>query len=546
MTTIWAFVFVCILSLMFLGMLYGEKLSVLGLLEGRWARPIAELPGLIWEELCRTMDLVVLFVTEHFSWVVATTSGSIGLFIVAFLMFSGMAEDAAAVNRDLRTPLLSGGVLDEIPDIRGKVTVNDPPPILKFDGDSRVVQQDPAAGYVVFNKPDLRDINPDPPPIWTENDQDPIGQFPTPDAPLLGLQFRRIASGTSLLDDEPTITVGRLTESSPLPRIINDALRRLPTRERWQMALSSGEFGNEFPVQDRMLEEASELELRDLESRVRVIPGGEIAEHDLRIEKIYPTESSGTDVTVEVALLNVGNDTIRGLLVREYLPRGTQIRDADNGAILRDDVLTWLVDSLPPYEERILRFTAVAPVQGRLSSRRTRFESQTEVSALSAVTSITEVRDRSPIGRPTLPLEDFDDLDRPLPERPTPSRPGLITAPDVRMMVREPLTPVQVGSIVEVMFELTNVGDGIAKQVEVRVNLDPGMRHVKTDGSIVVSEANNLKPGDTREIPLRFRLTGPGEYLPSAELFLNGESVDWKRMRIVGERQSESFPTEIR
>ncbi len=39
MATIWAFIFVCILSLMFLGMLYGDKLSVLGLFEGRWLAP---------------------------------------------------------------------------------------------------------------------------------------------------------------------------------------------------------------------------------------------------------------------------------------------------------------------------------------------------------------------------------------------------------------------------------------------------------------------------------------------------------------------------
>ncbi len=72
------------------------------------------------------------------------------------------------------------------------------------------------------------------------------------------------------------------------------------------------------------------------------------------------------------------------------------------------------------------------------------------------------------------------------------------------------------------------------------------MRHVKTDGSLVTSEVAELGPGESRRIPLRFRLSGPGEYRPSAELFVDGKSIDWNRFEVVGEDQTEPFPTEIR
>ncbi len=430
---------------------------------------------MLWEELCKALDLAVLFVTEHFSWVVATTSGSIGLSIVAFLMFSGVADDASAVNRDLRTPLLYGGVLDTIPDIRNLSTVPDVVPQLKYDGDSRVVEQNPMSGYVVFNKPDL-DLPSADLPEWPETEDPPIGNFPTLDGPLLWIEFRRIASGAVVPGDEPTLTIGRLTESSPLPRIINDALRRLPRFEDWQMTLSNRDLDPSFDDRSAVLEEATEYDLRDLEARIRVIPGGAIAEQDLRIEKISPPESGGNEVPVEISLLNVGQETIYGVMVREYLPRGTQVKSADREALLRDDVLTWVIQELPPYEEKLLKFTAIAPIGARNVARRSRFESVTEVSALAAVTAVTEVRDEFPVPRPRvpeLPADSLDDLDRPLPERPTPTRPDLFAAADVRMRITEPVAPVEVGSVVEVMFELTNLGDGSARNLEIRVNLDP-------------------------------------------------------------------------
>ncbi len=526
MESVLLFIFMAIIALMFLGMLYGERLSMLGLFDGEWFAPLGSLFSRFWSAFFLGVDEGIEFILAHLSWVVAAVSGAAGLILVAFLMGGGLASDAAAYHRDTLTPLRSGGVIDKVPAVVSRAS-KAPIILAKADrDDSHLVSQVKTADYLVFGRPEYTPIRPRPRrPIEGSLD---LPSRSITERPFLDVTFRRL--GTSVIRSESNpdvVTRGRLMDALPDSIFIDRVVRRL-RQDNWQEALLSSRDAAGLPQDD--LAESPIAAVRDLESRVRVTPGAYVAEHDLRVEKIVPEESATGEMTVQVTLTNLGQKTIDGLLVREILPIDTRVRGASPKAVLRDDTLTWLVDNLRPSEEFMLRFTVVPSdrlVAG--GGRDSLFESMTEVSALTAVTSETNVAR-------ALPVEDPFPSDRR--RRETPPRRELAGTPDLRLAIDETTDVARVGEWTQVLFTLSNKGTADATSIRLRLTLDNALDHSDllnlppTERQVFV-DVDRVAIGQSRRFRLEVRPKSQGETLSTAEVIFDGTRVDRKMFRLV-------------
>ena len=433
--------FMGVMSLMLLGMLYGERLSMLAVFDGDWLGPISAIFEKLLGGLVQGFDETLEFVLAHLSWVVAAASGTAGLVIIAFLMGGGLASDAAAYHRDTLTPLRSGGVIDKVTAVAARAS-QAPIILAKEDrDDSQLVSQIRSADYIVFGRPEYAPIRPRP-----RRPIDGSINYP-PDSitelPILDLTFRRLGSSVIRSEMNPDmVTRGRLVDSLPDTYFVDRIVRRL-RQDNWREAL--GLPGDDLGVPQENLPESPLADVEDLESRVKVTPGAYVSTHDLRVEKSVPEETTSGDITIQVSLSNLGDKTIDGLLVREILPFDTVVRGVSPNAVFRDDTLTWLVDDLRPAEEYVLRFTVVAPTGFSVSGgRRSLFESLTEVSAATAVAARTRVSQESPVVDP-FPSERLRPAPAPLPRRETTPRRELAGTPTLRLSIQDQQEIARVG-----------------------------------------------------------------------------------------------------
>jgi uncharacterized repeat protein (TIGR01451 family) len=462
-------------------------------------------------------------------------------------MFSGLADDAAARGRDLRSVFGAGGVIDQIPEVAAAETGHSSVLNAVIDDDVWYVRQLPG-DYLVFNHPrqDRDTINTPPmrraapPPV-----EPPTLPTPLTPQPLLSLRFQRLSRLTVPIDEEEqTITLGRLTEESPIQDLIEDALRMIP-RDDWRFSTSDPRGIDRSADDAPLLRESSRADVLDQESRVRIIPGEGIAEHNLRVEKFYPAESTGSEITLEITVMNQGSSPISGVIVKEFLPRDTRVRAAmpeplRRGAgrlnrvpepLLNDDTLTWLLEDLEPFVEQTIRFTVMPSIKVAGSSRKLRFESSTEVSGVSAASARTVVRGE--VRRmPETPPER-----RPIPDEPAPRRPRVIARPEIRLQIQEPPSSVAPGAVAEVIFRISNIGTAPAEGVDLRVKLASGLTHHQLDDNDPVREITNgvrrLEPGETRAIPLRMTAPRAGTYRCTAEMLFEGEQLVQEQFRII-------------
>ncbi|MCA9061358.1 MAG: DUF11 domain-containing protein, partial [Planctomycetaceae bacterium] len=368
-----------LLSVVLVAMLYGDRFSLVGLFDGRWMSPITQLISNAWVELLLGVDRTVSFVAEHLAWVIAAVSGTVGLSLIAFLMFTGLAEDAAALNRDAATALNAGGVLDQIPDLGDPHIPGATPQLVSLLGHEHRLLQSELGGRGTFAPALPRIEDQIATPGGTESDNWPFENFPGPvrvAEPILSLDLRRLSAATLPPLDEEASVLSRVTNDIPDPRMIDIAVRRLGADD-WTRGLGNVNWRGRVLTDRDAIRESTPYEVIDLERGVRIIPGDDVNEQDLRIEKVVPRESAGSQLTVSIHISNEGRDSIRGLLVREYLPIGTTVVDALPGGTYRDDILTWLIDELRPFEEVTLQFTVLADGQTRFRGPVT-FGSQTE------------------------------------------------------------------------------------------------------------------------------------------------------------------------
>lgn len=523
MESVLLFVFGCMLCLMFLGMLYGERLSMIGMFDGEWLRPVGEVLSRSWDGLCEAVDVTIEFILDHLSWVVAAVSGTAGLLLVVFILGGGLASDAAAYHRDKVTPLRAGSVVDKVEVVSARSAQS--PIILASEQDhSDLISQAKTANYLVFGRPEYAPIRPRP--------RRPIdGSIDLPrsisERPLLGVTFRRLGDTVIRSDLNPDVlTRGQLAESLPNPFFVDRIVRRLE-RDNWRESL--GLPRDESGLPRDALPESPLAAVRDLESRVRVTPGVDVSARDLRVEKTVPRESPSGDITIQVSLTNLGDKTIAGLIVRELLPLDTQVRGANPNAVLRNDTLTWLVDNLRPAEEYVLRFTVIPANQFVAGGLRSAvFESLTEVSAVTAVASRTTVAEKRPVEDP------FREIRR----RETSPPPEIAGSPDLRLVIDEPTEPAKVGEWTRILFTLSNQGTADATAVKLRLTLDSALDHSdllerpSTERQVFV-DVDRVSMGQVRRFRLEVRPKSRGESLSTAEVVLGGSRVERQTFRLV-------------
>jgi hypothetical protein len=537
--------FMGIMSLMLLGMLYGERLSMLAIFDGDWLGPIGSVFERLWSGVVQGFDESLEFVLAHLSWVVAAASGTAGLVIITFLMGGGLASDAAAYHRDTLTPLRSGGVIDKVPGVAARAS-QAPIILAKEDrDDSQLVSQIRTADYIVFGRPEYTPIRPRPRrPIDGSINYPPSS---ITDIPMLDVTFRRLGSSVIRSESNPdVVTRGRLVDSLPDTYFVERIVRRL-RQDNWREAL--GLPGDDLGLPQDNLPESPLADVEDLESRVKVTPGAYVSTHDLRVKKSVPEETASGDITIQVSLSNLGDKTIDGLLVREILPFDTVVRGASPKAVFRDDTLTWLVDDLRPAEEYVLRFTVVAPTGFSVSGgRRSRFESLTEVSAATAVAARTRVTDESPVVDP-FPSERLRRAPTPAlpPRRETTPRRELAGSPSLRLAIQEQQEIARVGEWTQVMFALTNSGTADAVAVKLRLILDdsldqPDLLRLPVKDRVVFVDVPRVAAGETRRFRLEVRPNSSGETLSTAEVLLDGARVDRRTFRLVARSVDESRP----
>ena len=512
---------------MFLGMLWGDRISLPNLFTGNWLNPIGDLIQLLSRVFGEFLDVSVEFVVGHLSWVVAAVSGTVGLIIIAFLMGGGLAADAEAYHIDTLAPLHAGGVVDEIKVVQAekpRVEINNGIVLAKADvDDSQYVDQ--AVGgrgeYQVFVPPErqpqvVRSNRP-----WRPIDGS-IAAAPTTrpllDRPVLDVRFQRLNSQSLVPDRMQTVRIdGRLQNDLPNPLFVDRAVRSL-LRDNWQAAIGLRDGLDNFNDLDKFVPESPLAEVRNLESRIRVTPGVLVSRQDLRVEKTVPESSATGEVTIQVMVNNLGRDTIDGLIVRELLPIGTRVRGAVPDCAFRDSTLTWLLTRLEPQQEQVLRFTVI-PSEDPIGPRQTVFESQTEVSALTAVKTRTVVS---------------EDLLPPMPPRtPIRNRPAVtVRAPKLRLQIAEPEDDAIVGSWTTVKFRITNIGDGSAEGVKLRLVLDSLLDHHALQDDDFLRQVDapiaTIEPGKRLDFELVVRPRRAGQMESSAELTFNGEQLDLK------------------
>lgn len=542
--------FVFIISLMFLAMIFGERLSLFGIADGQWLTAPFDWAARFWDMLCEAADRVSGFVFDHFWWVAATVSGGVGILLIALVMVTGLSDKAEANRSDEESLMFVGSVLDH-------TTILTPDNVLQLkvaDGPNPL-----ATGPELVHQVPSKDRWRIPPSIRQEIVDSMPPAPPEPDVlwnPGRPEYPREPDYSRSLLNItiEPFVERrGRQVRSPLVDRMIRDSL----------MALRNGDWRTFSDAQAReratgsgpVLREDSQFAEDDLYARVRVIPGESVATNDLKVEKFLPEQPPAGEFEIEIRLTNLSPDTLDGLVVRELLPSAWRPVAVQPQAVYRESTITWLLNDIRPFDEKILKVKVTSSEFGQ-------FQSYTEVSATTAVAASTGVSEplpavpdrREPIDRRPIEREPFEPVpfepepfvpepfDRREPEpRPQERRlPPVEDLPDVQLTLLEPPQTVPVNEWIEVLFEIRNVGTAPAEGVSLRVDVPLGLSHHALndddlDRKIEVRIAT-LKPKERRKFPLKVRATTPGSHYAIAELTLQKNQLDVRPFEVIARR----------
>ena len=498
------------LCLMFLTMIFGEQLSLFGAVDGRWMTAPFDLITRFWGMVCELADRIWCFVFDHFWWVTATASGAVGIVLIAVIMMSGLSSQAHAVRVDEKSPLMAGSVLDEIPVLNAGTLLKSQ--TVASTDDSYQIYQYPSRNRWVVPTEIRRPVVSDFPP------RDPQRYVPPMPLPI---PRREPDYARSLLQItmEPFVErQGRRVRSDDVDRLIGRTLASL-RRDEWRSWSDAAAMQRGIAVAG--LRENSDREIEDLYDRVRVIPGDQVASNSVKVEKFVPDNPGAGDFDIEIRVTNLDRQRIEGLVVRELLPVAWVPVDIGSQGVYRNSVITWLIESINPQQEEVFTVRVRSSESGR-------FQSYTEVSATSAVSSYARIA--SPL--PAVPRE------RQLPP--------VVRRPDVRLRLisEPPVSPTN--EWVDVIFEISNIGDAPADGIILRVSLPFDLDHPElTDADInrrVDSKIRRLAPGEDRKLKLTVQATAAGRHAATAELLFQAAQLDVRTFEIVADRSLDEAP----
>lgn len=508
------------LSIMFLAMIFGERLSLFGFVDGRWLTAPFDMLSRFWDLVCEATDRIWCFVFDHFWWVTATVSGGIGVILVALIMVSGLSNEAAAVRLEEQRIMPAGSVLEYITEI-------DPDNVQLInavavrDEVAQTIYQVPSVVRGLESSPARRPLVWDEPPAVEYVPRVPIREAPQYSRSRLELTLDR--------DEEWVETIG-----SP-KRLIDLAVSRLRNDIPWRRPGLSGRSDRSDASRPTMTEDPA-FAIDDLASRVRVVAGDAVSSSNLRVEKIAPTNPGRGEFEIQIRLTNLSRDRVSGIVVRELLPAVWSPKQMQPRGVFRGTTVTWLVNDLEPFQDEVLTLQVESTESGS-------FESMTEVSATAAVTNavtiVGEARPLPPVTTPTPSRPVREPIRKPIgdPFRPrTPAR-SPVKLPDVRLVLESEPSAVNVGEWATVNFRIENVGEIEAVGVSLLVTLSPRLDHHALNDDDEKREVDatvrRLAPGESRRMPLLVKPTFRGRHFATAELKLQNEQLSITPFEIV-------------
>ncbi len=509
------------LSLMFLAMIFGERLSLFGVVDGRWMTAPFDLASYLWDMVCEATDRIWCFVFDHVWWVTATVAGAVGLLLVALILVSGLSNEARAVRQDERAVMNTGSVLDSVP-------VLDTENILqaKFTADtvkvSQLIHQVPTPANRFWAPPVIQQ------PVISELSARPQTPAYTPppatSVPPLEVEpwnYREPAYPTGRLNIsmEPFVErVGYHVRSRRVDELIQQTVLSL-RGDQWRTFSDTQSLARNSSMMPPLRED-SEFAVEDLYSQIRVINGELVSSNNLKVEKSAPAVNSSGSFEIQIRVTNMGRDRISGVIVRELLPTSGTVQNMMPRGVYRDGIVTWLLDILEPMQDTILTLQVA-------TTNTQNFLSYTEVSATSAVSTRSRIVPR----------------DRPLPPVEKPE----FKLPNVQLTFENPPSSVTVDEWVDIFFQVKNIGNAPAEGVLLRVELPFGLDHrlLQEDDTDrrVDSSVRRLEVGESRQMKLTVRPTSRGRHFATAELALQDTQLDMQSFEIVAaDRRREELP----
>lgn len=518
-------IFVFLLSLMFLTMIFGERLSLFGMIDGRWWTAPFDLVSFLWRLVCEAADRLWCFVFDHFWWVTATVTGSVGIALIAVMMVGGLSTEARAVKRDSESRLHAGSVLDAVPEID---TAEEYAPI--------VAERDSQVSHVMWQFPsDNRFFVPS--IVRQPIVEQPVFQAPVPE-PARFPNYRPEPRVPDYSRDQLKITLESFVERVGQPvrsRRMEDMIQQtmLSLRDDWQ-SVSQQELEDRYRGPGLPLREDPQFVLENLYDDVRVLPGDFVSENSLQVEKESPAGPLSGEFDIVIRVRNRGLDPVSGVVVRELLPTAWLPVDSRPRAVYRDSSVTWLLPALASGEEAEVRVRVQPQELGA-------FQSFTEVSATAAVTTPSEVLpERNPLPG-ALPEPDPVPVREPETVIPRTERRPLppVGYPRLQLTFDERPKQTQVGEEVVVRFRIENVGTEAATGVRLAIDVPLSLRHKDLTPANVnrrlESLVRRLEPGESRERMLRVTPDAAGRHFPVAFLVLDNVLLDKREFEIVAE-----------
>ncbi|MFY9256272.1 MAG: hypothetical protein WAO83_22650 [Fuerstiella sp.] len=501
------------LSLMFLAMIFGDRLSLFGVVDGRWMTAPFDLVTYMWDMICEATDRVWCFVFDHVWWVTATLAGAVGLLLIALILVSGLSNEAQAVRQDERALMHTGSVLDDVPELNPR-NILQTKFVLETDSDkvSHLVHQVPSALYRFPAPPIVQEqiaselpLNPRPPVI---------NMRPLDLEPRTTPEFNYPAARLNMSVEPFLERVGHRIRSPKIDQLIQQTVLAL-RGDQWQTFSDTQSMTRNSSLAPP-LNEDSEFAVEDLYSQVKVIPGSLVSSNNLKVEKSVPTSNSSGSFEIQIRVTNEGRDRVSGLIVRELLPRTGAVQTMVPRGAYRDGVAIWLLDTLEPLQAVVLTLQVA-------TGNAQEFLSYTEVSAISAVSSRSRITPR----------------DRPLPpvETPLPTPRPEVRLPNVKLTLENPPPEVKVDESVDVYFTVENIGNAPAEGVLLRIDVPFGLSHwlLKDDDQDrrVDSSVRLLEVGERRRMKLTVRPLTRGRHFATAELALGDQQLDVQHFEIV-------------
>jgi uncharacterized repeat protein (TIGR01451 family) len=230
------------------------------------------------------------------------------------------------------------------------------------------------------------------------------------------------------------------------------------------------------------------------DAELPVSPPRSLIEPRLTIEKSAPPKASlGQPLIYSILVKNTGASPATQVTVEDRIPKGTRLVGTAPRAELVEKRLTWKLGTIPPGEERKIAIKVIPEEEGAIGS-------------VARVTFVSEVAAEI-----------------------------VVTSPKLKLAVRAP-QEVKVGSTAELIYTLSNPGDGAASNVIIRSLIPEGFQHPA--GNDLEYSLGTLAPMESRDVRLELTAIKPGRLIHRTVVTADGNfgTESQTPVEVVGEQ----------